>query len=432
MLKKGSDGLYHIYDTTAYEGSPLFNDSITDLSAIRSLFSALAEVLPKNEKEIYSERLSHLADFTSVEMDDEELEKGRFVYGLGKGKECAKSRVLSVGTLSENNRENCADGYAFGEPVRKTFGTLEKNLNSYYGFPDAEFAPIYPSGLVGIKDKGTELYSMLLNSIYMHHPAPEKEGDDTLGMCMGWCMMPIYLARMGLGKELKNQLKRTISTWIAYPQGFGLYGGYEGPEGRGANTKRSTRDRLVKMDILKIDGEYKDRVINFDNDFFNDKPEYHSTMNLWNFRHFDYETLPITANAINEMLLQSYDGCLMLFGAIEKDDEIAFKLAAQGGFEVCALYQKGEFAAEIESIRGNELNIVFENINGRVKFYDCNTKCELKFAKENETYILKTSPGMKILAMSEKGGFTDICRSYDKNNKAKHLGDATLGNEKEF
>ena len=53
MLYADADGRYHITDTTAYEGSPLFKDSITDLVAIRTLFTALSDLLPYEEGKMY-------------------------------------------------------------------------------------------------------------------------------------------------------------------------------------------------------------------------------------------------------------------------------------------------------------------------------------------------------------------------------------------
>lgn len=430
MLKKGEDGLYHIYDTTAYEGSPLFNDSITDLVAIRSLFGALIKEVDENE--IYIDRLSNLADFPCADILPEEMSDGHFVHGIGKGKPIQGTKVLAAGKLSDNNSEDIVASLGKDSIVRKTFGTAKKTEDSYYGFPDVEFSPIYPAGIVGIKDKGTHIYNMLYNSICMHHPALETETDDKKGMCMGWCMMPIYLARMGMADELSKQLKRSISTWIAYPQGFGLYGGYEGPDGKGANTKRSTRDRFIKMDILKLEGKYKEEVIDFKNDFFKDKPEYHSTMNLWKFRHFDYEALPIIANSITEMLIQSHEGYIRLFGAIPKNGEASFKLITQGGFEVNALYRDGECVVIIENTLGKELKIAFENIDKEIKFYDYDSNNIIQSTKENSIYTLKSSIGDKILALSEKGKDIYLETNIETNQKPKHLGDAVLGCVKEF
>lgn len=441
MLKPGDDGLYHIYDTTAYEGSPPFDDCITDLCAIRALFSALIRESDSEESAVYKDRLEKLADFTATEMDEDETSDGKFVFGIGKGKEPKTNKVLTVGTLSkgaETAIRTNADAFGLPAdinsdmPIRKTFGTAKKNMGSYYGFPDVEMAPVFPSGIVGIKDKGSDIYNMIYNSICMHHPALDGKNDSigTDGMCMGWCMMPIYLARMGLSEELSEQLHRSASTWIAYPQGFGLYG----PYAVGCDTKHGTHDTDIHSEVLRMEGEYRDKVVNyvvdFDRAFFNDKPEYISSVPLWNFRHFNYETMPILSSAVNEMLIQSYDGTIRLFGAVKKDARASFKLAAQGGFIISAIYENGDFCALIESERGEDLRIIFDNVPEPVKFTDADTGKELSIIHENGTYILNTQKGMKILAESDKT--PEFEHDCSVNNNVKIMGDAKLGNARQF
>lgn len=186
------------------------------------------------------------------------------------------------------------------------------------------------------------------------------------------------------------------------------------------------------MDILKIDGEHKEKVIEFNNEFFDDKPEYHSTVNLWNFRHFDLEALPIISNALTEMLVQSYDECVRLFCSITKDSEVSFKLAAEGGFTVSASYKSGECNTLFENNLGNELKTAFENINSAVSFYNYSTGERLEFEEKNKVYTLKTPKGTKILAVTANGN--DICINPDTNvnQNAKRMGDAMLGCDREF
>ena len=443
MLKLESDGLYHISDTTAYEGSPPFDDSFTDLVTIRSLFGALIDVLPEEESAIYKDRLEKLVGFTATDMDEDETKDGKFVFGIGKGKEPHGTKVLSVGTLAKGSDTKVrTNADAFGlpsdidtdTPIRKTFGTAEKNANSYYGFPDIEMSPVFPAGIVGIKDKGTDLYDMIYKSICMNHPAFMDKPDekDLLGLCMGWCMMPIYLARMGMADELREQLHRTASTWIAYPQGFGIYG----PYAFGSDSHPGTHDTALKSEVLLMEGKHRDKVVNyvvdFDRAFFNDKPEYFSSVPLWNFRHFNYETMPIISSAVNEMLIQSYDGNLRLFGALKKDAEVSFKLAAQGGFIVSAIYKNGEFDVLIESTRDGELRIIFDNANGDVRFTDATTNRDLSFREDNRIYVLNTQKGEKIFASTCHS--EDFTLNYDNspNNNVKVEGSAKLGNARQF
>ncbi len=433
LLKLGADGKYHISNTSAYEGSPCFDDCITDLVHIRALFKVLAEVLEEPKASCYKERLENLVDFTATALDADEIECEKFINGIGCGRSVRGNQVLTVGKLSDpantKHRINSVpDGSVQLEidvtkPMRKTFGTSEKQAMSYYGFPDAEMSPIYPAGLVGIRDKDTPIYDMIYNSIMMHPTAMEKRDGQSRqsALCMAWCMMPIYMARMGLAADLKAQLMRTVSTWIVCPQGFGA----------DANNVNTYLMRWESGRALNIRGKYGEEAIRFNHAFFLDKPELFSAVPHWKFRRFNYETLPIIACAVNEMLMQSYDGTLRLFAAVEKGDECAFKLAAEGGFLVSAIYKNGAFTAEIESRFGSELCIIFENIDGEVKFADADG-CAICAVRDGETYRIFTQAGMKIYVSSVNGASVEFVHEDAKNMDVKTLGDAKLGTQKEF
>lgn len=433
LLKPGEDGKYHISNTSAYEGSPCFDDCITDLVHIRALFKVLAEVLEETDADCYKERFENLADFTAVELDADETEDDKFINGIGRGRAAKGNKVLTVGKLSDpahasHRVDSAPDGSVkleldITKPMRKTFGTPKKQAMSYYGFPDAEMSPIYPAGLVGIKNKDTPIYDMIYNSIMMHSPALEKRDAPSKqkDICMAWCMMPIYMARMGLAADLKAQLMRTVSTWIVCPQGFGA----------DASNVHTYLMRWESGRALNIRGKYGEEVIRFNHEFFLDKPELFTAVPHWKFRRFNYETLPIIACAVNEMLMQSYDGTLRLFAAVEKGDECAFKLAAEGGFLVSAVYKNGEFTAEIESRLGGELRIVFENVDGKVSFADADGTA-IDAICNGDAYFVSTQAGMKLYASSAHGASIELVHADAKNMDVKTLGDAKLGTQKEF
>ena len=292
-LVLAQDGYYHIYGTSGYE-SPyvLLDDCITDLAMIRALFEAFIWLAPE-EAGPYLERLDKLVPYQTADFLEGEIDgQGRFLCGVGKGREALTGQVLSIGNHPRLPMDvTQIPDYAKGVPAkclgkekaRKVFGNSE---NDYYGFPDIEMAPLFPSGTIGIKDRDSELYKLIYNSICLH---PER--------CMGWCMMPVYLARMGMENMLEEQLLRTISQWMIYPQGFGVYT----PTDVDQNEQRYKRNTVRNRNSGKI-----------------------STALQWKFRHFDYETLPIIATAVNEMLLQSYDGTIRLFPAIKTDSQLAF------------------------------------------------------------------------------------------------------------
>lgn len=386
MLEYGPDGCYHIHATQAYEGTPLYDDSITDHAMIRALFSALIRELPESESEPYREKLSKLAPYQSVDMMESEHRDGVFTMGLGKQLPIHGTKVLSVEKSCET-----------GEPVRRTFGDPKYD---YYGFPDTEMAPVFPSGLVGIRDRGSVLYDEIYNSVCLHHSSVAGDPDD---YCMGWCMMPIYLARMGLPELLQKQFFNTVSTWMIYPQGFGTYG----PETNNSQMK----NRFETYRVTDLETNEKRTVLS------------------WNFRHFDYETLPILAASVNEMLLQSYDGTLRLFGAVPEEYTCAFSLRAQGGFTVHAVYENGNADVWILSERGGDLSVILDSVSSPVSVSDEEGR-KLSTLVCDGTVTVRTDPGMWVRFTAGEGASCE--REYRRNTGMKTMGNSKLGNDVEY
>lgn len=389
-LKLGEDGFYHIYKTQGYEGSPLFDDSITDHVMIRTLFGALTKVLPNDKAGIYKRYLDRLAPFIFDNLlCDEVDENGNFAVGIGKGLTPKTDKVMSVG-LGEN-----------GKKMRKTSTSPE---NQFYGFPDTEMSLLFPSSLIGLKDKGTDLFNAVYNDCCLHTEVDFDPKNGTPKHCMGWCMMPIYLARLGETQLFKKQLSQTTSWWITYPQGFGSY---------------SPNDHVISV--------LTDKFYNYNvTECYTGRK---SNIPSFNFRHFDYETLPILATAVNESLLQSHDGTLRLFPAVDKTDAVSFSLAAVGGFIVNAVYDSGKFFAEIFSKYGFELKIAFYNVEEKIIFTDEDGK-PLSAKKFGDDYILSTSKNESVFIQTIT--VPNFNREYDKNQDAKTLGNSSLGSKRQF
>lgn len=304
ILEKGEDGLYHTHGTTAYEGTPLFHDTITDMVMIRTLFGVMKDVVAEDEKEKYLDVLNHLPEYITVPLDEDEVQNGKMVYGIGTGLETlADGHVFAVG-LDDN-----------GTPMRKSYGN-HHSTKIFYGFPDTEMSPLYPAGIMGIADKGTRLYDVMLNQVRLHHKPDE---------CMQWCMMPLYMARMGMADELPEYLRDMASAWMIYSNGLGI----DGPAGYS-----DARDRFKYNKVNEFDSQKTTMV------------------EAYQFRHFDMETLPIIAHAVCESLLQSYDGILRICPATRKVDLVEFCLYGEGGFKVCAKVSETAYHVVIESLRG--------------------------------------------------------------------------------
>ncbi|MBQ6708665.1 MAG: hypothetical protein IJM97_06940 [Clostridia bacterium] len=311
MLEKEADGLYHIHGTTAYEGTPPYHDTITDLVMIRALFSVMKDIVSEEEKSIYIDVLEHLPDYNFVPLDKDEVKDGKFLLGFGKGQDIhGDGLVLTIGKDDDGNL------------VRKNFGDSKRE---FYGFPDTEMSPVYPAGIFGLKDKNTPMFDAMYNQILLHRE-PEK--------CMHhWCMMPLYIARMGMAEELYEYLEKTISAWLVYPNGLGV----DGPDGL-ADVKNRLKYNYVKN---IIDGKCNTNTHN----------------EAYGFRHFDMETLPIVAHAVCESLLQSYDGIIRICPANKKENPVSFCLYAEGGFKICADISEDNCNISIENMHGENCTV---------------------------------------------------------------------------
>lgn len=410
----GEDGYYHIYGTSGYE-SPwiVMDDCITDLSMIRVLFATLIQHLPEEEAAVYKERLDRLIPYRTTEFLDDELDaEGNFQWGIGKGRKPLTDHVLSVGdnarvpdeVTMDYVRANFPDvaEHCFGEVrdqigperTRRTFGNPE---HSYYGFPDTEMAPLFPSGFLSLRDKESELYKLVYNSVSLHADS-----------CMGWCMMPIYLARMGMAEQLERQLETSISKLFIYPQGFAN------------DSQRETIGGAAVWD------RWQRNIVR------NRKTGEKSTSLAWKFRYLSYEALPIMTTAVNEMLLQSYDGIVRLFPAISEESEAAFRLVASGGWLVDAVYQAGECDVVITSDRGGMLSVAVDHVNGPLRFGDADSGEELEAKEKEGVFTFPVMAGQRIFIKSPNGDSLTVNKAYERNTDVKHLGKATLGAEKEF
>ncbi len=332
MVRKGEDGRYHVEAAQTYEGSPLFDDPITDLAMMRALFPAAVEAAGRvgecaGERANWQEMAQNLPAFQRVPLAEDECEVddagGRVLSGgLGRGKPVGAGEVFAVGKFRAGSAEE-SRGVRKGEWMRNRYGN--KNHKSYYGIPDAELAPVFPGGIIGLAHRGTPLYEAAVNQIRLH---PEAKG------CMSWCPYPIALARLGLAEECAAALRDNVSTWQAYCQGFGMEGTYEPYHG----------DLTLRWKTKSVGISETSRRVDF--------PQ-------WPFRHFDYEAIPIDSCAINEMLLQSHDGIIRLCPAVPAGWSPRFKLAAVGGFVVHAEAVNGALAwAVIESRLGSPCRLV--------------------------------------------------------------------------
>ena len=308
QLVPGSDGIYHLHGTSAYEGNEPSDDTETDLTEIRRLFSVLVGLTEGEERERYADVLRRLPEQPYAPLEADEWDGEWLLCGIGTGQPASGGGVVPA---------YGRDGH--GHPLRRMFGDAEKTAE-IYGFPDVELSPIYPAGMLGLADCGTQRFAAARDLLLLQAPVP----------LMHWCMTPIYLARMGMAEHLPDYLRQMLARWQLYPNGMNGDGPQGGPQVRHRLDFRTPYD----TDTKAVGG-----------------------VESYAYRYFDLETAPIVTKAVQEALLQSYDGVLRICPAIRPEDPVAFLLYAEGGFVVQAEVTGESYLIVIDSMRGEPCRI---------------------------------------------------------------------------
>lgn len=390
MLTPGDDGMYHIHATSAYESNEVLDDSCTDLTMIRTLFPVYLPFAETALRERIEDALSHLPPplylpmSVPVDWDGETIS-----YGIGKGKKpLGDAMIFGV-------------GYKDGQPVRKSFGDPEVP-EQIEAFPDVELSPLYPAGITGMGDRGSPMYNALMNQLLLH-----RTGDET----GHWNMLPVYLARMGLGSDVYKAAREMLSNFQGFPNGLNAEDGEPGTLVRNEPAFYTVRNtETEEKQLLRSD----------------------------DFIHFDFETEPIIAMAIQETLLQSHEGFIRLCPAAD-GLPVAFRLYAQGGFDVSAEFTENGFIVTVESLLGSPCYILLPEFTARYSLYAYKSRngedylsetvnyseiknetvIDFSFLKKGETVLLSGEPLSGLEIISEP--------PHSPNAAMKICGKAVLG-----
>ena len=358
LVVKDEAGVYHSPCSQAYEGSPLFADVITDTAMILALMPTAVECAIQmgttdDETALWREIGENMSDFHIQPLNPDEIKtvndgKHVFLYGIGKGKETLSGHAFSVGKylMLEEEKQKEFDwdsqpefktkplkGVKKGDYLRNRYGNPKRR--SYYGTADPELATVFPSNVVGLNNRESDLFRTAVDQVRLHPSAvPGKPS------CMGWCPYPIVLARLGLANEAAQELKSFIMTWQVYCQGFGQY-----------------------ADIFVEDNRNRWKTYNVTDDRTGES----FPASAWPFRHFTPEAVSIACTTLNEMLLQSHEGFIRLLPAIPQNWDGSFQLAAENGFLVHIQFSGGRVEwVEFDSLRGNPCCIVHPWESGSV------------------------------------------------------------------
>ena len=340
LLVKETDGLYHAKESTGYEGWIKLKDGLTELVYARALFATALEALkvagadlPEATK--WQEILDHLAPLPTVKADEATIISDGSGYklnrGFFKGEACPANEILAAGWGVKENK--------WLTVYSSVDDTVYHGLKLLDGiFPSVPYSPVFPSGVIGLRQKGSDLFDRMKTTTLLYGSG-----------ITGWVPVPIVLARLGLANELAVDLARLPGRWQIYCNGWGHWGLEDG----------------VKKDATMFFRTNKVRDVA--------SPESEKfPLPMWPFRHMSMESMSVLATAMNESLLQSYDGILRIAPAFPANKSGRFTLYAEGGFVVSSEIKSGTVQwICIKSKYGNSCRVeipwskafVYSNVN---------------------------------------------------------------------
>jgi len=307
-LERGSDGKYHMPRSTGYENNIDQRDTISDLATIRQHFPACiraSEILGVDEdlRGRWADVVNNLVEFIVLhDATDENGTKLPPVFSSGLPLVDAK-----VGPDRHTRWKKTRQ-------VKK--GERMFNISFY-----VENAPIFPSGVIGLSQRDTELFQVAINTALALGPGP------------AWNSLPaISLARLGRGDESLALLTDVVERYQRYPQGYFA----ELTELHEMSGNRNDMSRPFRL--------------------FGGKRTERAMLPGWWFDFPDLELGGVLMTTLNEMLMQSHDGVIRVFPAMPKEwRDAAFRLRAVGAFLVTGEMRKGEIQPYVvESLAGVE------------------------------------------------------------------------------
>ena len=338
LLVKETDGLYHAKEGTGYEGWIKLRDGLTDMVYAKTLFTTALKGLEESgidipEAKRWEDILDKMAPLPVVKASKGLIVKEDAVYkinwGIFKGSNVLTDEIAAAGWGIKENKwlttyfEKDDPEYSFFPKDDPAYSPLSvrNGLKLLDGiFPSVPSAPVFPSGMIGLGQKGSSMFNVLTATTLLY-------GNE----CTGWDPVSIVLARLGLSKELAVDLEHFPARWQIYCNGWGHWG-MEG--------------------LINQDAELFFRT-NMVRDVSSPKAE-KFPLPMWPFRHMSMESMSILATAINESLFQSHDGVLRIAPAFPANRTGRFTLHAVGGFVVSSEIKSGVVQwICIKSLSGN-------------------------------------------------------------------------------
>ena len=320
---------------SGYEGWIKLKDGLTELVYARALFTAALEAskvggttLPEVPK--WKDILSHLAPLPVVKNDVETISGTGTGYvlnrGFFKGESSPTNQILAAGWGIKENKMLVVYNPAGKSDSIKSRYYPNNGLKLLDGiFPSVPSSPVFPSGVIGLAQIGDSLFKLATATTLLY-------GSEVTG----WDPVPIVMARLGMAKELSLDLDRFPGRWQIYCNGWGHWG--------------------LEEEVNK-DAEWFFRT-NKVRDVASKSKDEKFPLPMWPFRHMSMESMSVLATAMNESLLQSYDGTLRIFPAFADTKTGRFTLHGEDGFIVSSEINAGKVQwICIKSLLGNRCKL---------------------------------------------------------------------------
>ena len=380
LVKQDDDGLYHAKEGNGYEGSVVLHDGLTELVYARTLFTTALEALKVAGQEVpetqkWKDLLDHLAPIPMVKAAQRLIvncENGfQINQGIYSGTSVNGDQILAAG-WGIREKKWLTTWYKTDDPEYAFLlaGDTTRNRKSefrvYDGiFPAVPCSPVYPSGLVGLAQKDKPLFNVMTTTTLLY-------GTEA----MGWNPVPVVMARLGLAKELAGNLEQFPVRWQFFVNGWGHISSEVKEDADGTS--------YFKTNLVNVIGSPNGEKVPFA---------------AWPFRHMSMEAMSVLATAMNEALLQSYDGTIRIFPAFKGAKTARFTLHAQGGFVISSEIKSGKVQwIAIKSLYGNpfKLELPWESAS-----LQSNLKRKSRVVGD-KIALIKTKPEELIMIFPEK------------------------------
>jgi alpha-L-fucosidase 2 len=383
LFEKGADSLYHAREGTGYEGTIKMRDGLAELVYARTLLSTVLEAIKVAGAEIpeahkWKEMLDRLAPIPVVKAAEGLIVKDKagdkINLGIFNGTTVSGDKIVAAG-WGVKEKMWLTTWYKTDDPAYAYLlaGDSTRSKKSEFRvldgiFPAVPRSPVFPSGLVGLAQKEEPLFQVMTATTLLY-------GTE----CMGWDPVPIVLARLGLARELAINLEQFPARWQFYVNGWGHISGDASDDKDGGSFFRTNQVSVIGSP----DGE---KV----------------PLPVWPFRHMSMESMSLLVTAMNESLLQSYDGTIRIFPAFKGAKTARFTLHAQGGFVVSSEIKCGVVQwIAIKSLYGNPCKLELPWNNFSVQS-NINRKTRTISGKITS---LKTKPDEVIILMAAGQNF---------------------------